>query len=49
MTIDIKTANIEPVRLTFDHLEARIGKGKSATRYLYGAEGLARSPLFRRL
>jgi hypothetical protein len=33
MSIDIKTANIEPVRLTFDHLEARIGKGKSATRY----------------
>lgn len=33
MSIDIKTAHIEPQRLTFDHLEARIGKGKPATRY----------------
>ena len=33
MSIDIKTAHIEPQRLTFDHLEARIGKGKAATRY----------------
>jgi phenol/toluene 2-monooxygenase (NADH) P1/A1 len=33
MSVEIKTANIEPVRLTFDHLEARIGKGKAATRY----------------
>lgn len=33
MSIDIKTAGIEPVRQTFDHLEARIGKGKPATRY----------------
>lgn len=33
MSVDIKTAHIEPVRLTFDHLEARIGPGKTATRY----------------
>jgi len=33
MSVDIKTANIEPLRLTFDHIEARIGKGKAATRY----------------
>lgn len=33
MSIDIKTASIEPLRHTFDHIEARIGKGKAATRY----------------
>jgi phenol hydroxylase P1 protein len=33
MSIDIKTANIEPVRVTFDHLEARLGPGKAASRY----------------
>ncbi len=33
MTIEIKTTHIEPLRLTFDHIEARIGKGKAATRY----------------
>ena len=33
MTVEIKTAQIEPLRLTFDHLEARIGKGRAATRY----------------
>jgi phenol/toluene 2-monooxygenase (NADH) P1/A1 len=33
MSVDIKTANIEPLRQTFDHIEARIGKGKAATRY----------------
>ena len=33
MSVEIKTAIIEPVRLTFDHLEARIGKGKAPTRY----------------
>ena len=33
MSVEIKTATIEPLRLTFDHLEARIGKGKAATRY----------------
>ena len=33
MSVEIKTASVEPVRLTFDHLEARIGKGKAATRY----------------
>ncbi len=33
MSVEIKTTTIEPLRLTFDHLEARIGKGKAATRY----------------
>ena len=33
MTVDIRTAHIEPLRQTFDHVEARIGKGKAATRY----------------
>ncbi|MGH8596273.1 MAG: phenol hydroxylase, partial [Gammaproteobacteria bacterium] len=33
MSVEIKTANIEPLRLTFDHIEARIGKGKVPTRY----------------
>jgi len=33
MTVEIRTAHIEPLRQTFDHVEARIGKGKAATRY----------------
>lgn len=33
MTIDIKTAHIEPLRQTFDHVAARIGPGKAASRY----------------
>ncbi len=36
MSVDIKTATIDPIRLTFDHVEARIGKGKAATRYQEG-------------
>ena len=30
MTVEIRTAHIEPLRQTFDHVEARIGKGKAA-------------------
>lgn len=33
MTIDIKTASIEPLRVTFDHLRKRLGEGKVPTRY----------------
>lgn len=33
MSIDIKTASIEPLRVTFDHLRDRLGEGKVPTRY----------------
>lgn len=33
MQIDIKTTDIKPVRQTFDHVAARIGEGKVASRY----------------
>jgi len=33
MTLDIRTASIEPVRETFDHLRERLGPGKHPTRY----------------
>lgn len=33
MSIEIKTASIEPLRQTFDHVAARIGEGKPASRY----------------
>ena len=33
MSIDIKTAAIEPLRTTFDHLERRLGPGVVPTRY----------------
>jgi phenol hydroxylase P1 protein len=33
MTVEIKIASIEPLRLTFDHVAARIGEGKPASRY----------------
>lgn len=33
MSIDIKTATIEPLRVTFDHLKERLGEGKVPTRY----------------
>ncbi len=36
MSIDIKTATIEPLRTTFDHLAARLGPGKTPTRYQEG-------------
>ncbi len=33
MSIEIKTASIEPLRENFDHIAARIGEGKPASRY----------------
>lgn len=33
MTIDIKTAKVEPRRHTFGHIARRIGEGKTASRY----------------
>lgn len=33
MSLDIKTATIDPIRLTFDHLKTRLGEGKTPTRY----------------
>lgn len=33
MQIDIKTTSIEPLRQTFDHVAARIGPNKAASRY----------------
>lgn len=33
MSVEIKVASIEPLRLTFDHVAARIGEGKPASRY----------------
>jgi phenol hydroxylase P1 protein len=40
MSIEIKTATIEPLRVTFDHLEARLGPGKVPTRYQEGVHDL---------
>ncbi len=36
MTLDIRTAAIEPVRDTFDHIRDRLGPGKLPTRYQEG-------------
>jgi phenol hydroxylase P1 protein len=33
MSVEIKIASIEPLRQTFDHVAARIGEGKPASRY----------------
>ena len=33
MSIDLKTANIEPIRRTFDHLAEKLGPDKNPTRY----------------
>ncbi|MBA4256804.1 MAG: phenol hydroxylase [Polaromonas sp.] len=40
MHIDLRTVSIEPLRHTFDHIAARIGPGKSASRYLEGTMDL---------
>ena len=34
MQIDLRTVSIEPLRQTFDHIAARIGNDKAASRYL---------------
>ena len=36
MHIDLRTVSIEPLRQTFDHIAARIGDNKPASRYLEG-------------
>ncbi len=36
MHIDLRTVSIKPLRQTFDHVAARIGAGKAATRYQEG-------------
>ncbi len=33
MSIDLKTANLEAKRTTFDHIERKLGEGKKPTRY----------------
>jgi len=40
MHIDLRTVTIEPLRQTFDHIAARIGPNKSASRYLEGTMDL---------
>lgn len=40
MHIDLRTVSIEPLRHTFDHIAARIGPGKSASRYMEGTMDL---------
>ena len=40
MHIDLRTVSIEPLRQTFDHIAARIGPDKAASRYLEGTMDL---------
>lgn len=40
MHIDLRTVNIEPLRQTFDHIAARIGPNKPASRYQEGTMDL---------
>ena len=40
MSIDIKTTSVDPVRKTFDHIAAKIGPDKAATRYQEAVWGL---------
>ncbi|MGE0482542.1 MAG: phenol hydroxylase [Gammaproteobacteria bacterium] len=40
MTIDLKTASVEPIRRTFDHIAAKLGPDKNPTRYQEGVWGL---------
>ncbi len=40
MQIDLRTVSIEPLRQTFDHIAARIGSDKAASRYLEGTMDL---------
>ena len=39
MSIEIKTASVEPLRQTFDHLKEMLGEGKQPTRYQEGVHG----------
>ena len=40
MSIDLKTASVEPLRRTFDHIEAKLGPDKTPTRYQEAVWGL---------
>ncbi|MGB1884275.1 MAG: aromatic/alkene monooxygenase hydroxylase subunit beta [Gammaproteobacteria bacterium] len=40
MSIDLKTASVEPIRRTFDHIEAKLGDKKAPTRYQEAVWGL---------
>lgn len=40
MSIDLRTTHVEPLRRNFDHIAARIGDDKSATRYQEAVWGL---------
>ena len=40
MSIDLKTANVEPIRRTFDHLAEKLGPDKNPTRYQEATFGL---------
>jgi phenol hydroxylase P1 protein len=40
MTIEIKTTSVRPLRKTFDHIAAKIGPDKAATRYQEAVWGL---------
>ena len=40
MSIDLKTASVEPIRRTFDHIEAKLGPDKNPTRYQEATWGL---------
>ena len=40
MTIDLRTTHVEPLRRNFDHIAARIGDDKPASRYQEGVWGL---------
>ncbi len=40
MSIDLKTASVEPVRRTFDHIEAKLGPNKNPNRYQEAVWGL---------
>jgi len=40
MSIDLKTTSVEPLRKTFDHIAAKIGPDKAATRYQEAVWGL---------
>jgi len=40
MSIEIKTTSVEPIRKTFDHIAAKIGPDKAATRYQEAVWGL---------
>ena len=43
MHIDLRTVSIEPLRQTFDHIAARIGNDKAASRYIEGTMDLQAS------